>query len=106
MTVSPRSNVPARWSPGWPAEASRSPSNSVQLARSGIELVADDVEGEEVVPELLEIGVRLAQGFAFAIPVPMDALAARGERRPEPPAEPMAERDTLLSLRDYLRRAR
>jgi cyclic-di-GMP phosphodiesterase TipF (flagellum assembly factor) len=38
------------------------------LRRSGIKLVADRVEHEEMVPALADLGIPLAQGFVFAAP--------------------------------------
>jgi cyclic-di-GMP phosphodiesterase TipF (flagellum assembly factor) len=43
------------------------------LRRVGIKLVADGVEREEAVPDLLHLDVPLAQGFAFAAPRPVRA---------------------------------
>jgi len=41
------------------------------LGRAGIELVAERVEREEAVPDLLDMAVPLAQGFVFAPPRPI-----------------------------------
>jgi cyclic-di-GMP phosphodiesterase TipF (flagellum assembly factor) len=41
---------------------------STVLARAGIKLVADRVESEQVVPDLIEFEIPLAQGFVFAAP--------------------------------------
>lgn len=41
---------------------------SAVLARAGIKLVADRVETERVVPDLIEFEIPLAQGFVFAAP--------------------------------------
>lgn len=56
------------------------------LARAGIRLVAQAVEAEGDVPDLIDLDVALAQGAVFAAPRPVraDVLAA-------PPAEPAAE---------------
>ena len=49
-----------------------------QLARAGIDLVADHIESESMVVELLDCDVRFGQGFLFspARPVKMDAYSA------------------------------
>lgn len=85
------------------------------LARSGIEVVAHDVEDEVVVPELLDIGVSLAQGLAFSLPVPAEAVLEQRPRRAAPAAaarkaspggpEPDGSGPPQGSLRDFLRRA-
>lgn len=83
------------------------------FAGSGVEIVAECVEDDAVVPELIDLEISLAQGYAFALPCPASALfpsadeagtaAAAGA-----PSEPLA--DTLSKaayrpLRDFLRRA-
>jgi cyclic-di-GMP phosphodiesterase TipF (flagellum assembly factor) len=57
---------------------------AASLARAGIRLVAERVEREEDVPDLIDLDVPLAQGFAFAPPraVRSDVVAAPS---PEPP---------------------
>ena len=68
------------------------------LNRHGIELVADRIESETVVVDLLEIDIRYGQGFLFAQPRPVRAEVLGIERAPaasEPPlplAEPLAAR--------------
>jgi cyclic-di-GMP phosphodiesterase TipF (flagellum assembly factor) len=83
------------------------------LSRSGIDVVADGVEDEVVVPELIDIGVPLAQGLAFALPCPADIVleqprrAATGQKAApstEPP-KPDGSGPPQGSLRDFLRRA-
>lgn len=84
------------------------------LSRSGIEVVAHEVEDEVVVPELLDLGVSLAQGLAFSLPAPADAVLEQQPRRatssvrPKGPAEapePDGSGPPLGSLRSFLRRA-
>ena len=85
------------------------------LARSGIEVVAQGVEDEVIVPELLDIGVPLAQGLAFALPCPVETILEQQPRRaPAPklgvaPAGEASKADgsgpPQGSLRDFLRRA-
>lgn len=85
------------------------------LARAGISLVAERVEREEDVPDLIDLDVPLAQGFALARPravrpdvlTPALAPAPAAEEPPAapetaPPAEPAPQR---LPFRAFLRRA-
>ncbi|MDB5511879.1 MAG: diguanylate phosphodiesterase [Enterovirga sp.] len=44
------------------------------LARSGILAIADGVADDRLVPELIEIDVPLAQGFALSLPMPAAAV--------------------------------
>jgi cyclic-di-GMP phosphodiesterase TipF (flagellum assembly factor) len=55
------------------------------LSRYGIELVADRIESESVVLDLLEMDVRFGQGYLFAQPRPVKAEALGAERAPELP---------------------
>jgi cyclic-di-GMP phosphodiesterase TipF (flagellum assembly factor) len=84
------------------------------LGRSGIDVIAAGVEDEVIVPELLDVGVPLAQGFAFALPCPAEAVLEQPKRaaqpRPEPllsdePPKPDGSGPPQGSLRDFLRRA-
>lgn len=65
-----------------PAQAARSdidPSDlSDMLGRLGIDLVAERIEGERAVVDLLDFDVRFGQGFLFAPPRPLrpDAISA------------------------------
>ncbi|WP_430911434.1 EAL domain-containing protein [Methylobacterium sp. sgz302541] len=78
------------------------------LARSGIRLVADRVEREADVPDLIDLDVPFAQGGVFAGPraVRAEVLATPApapvppepEQEPEPPAP-------RRNFRDFLRRA-
>lgn len=88
------------------------------LAGSGVEIVASLVEDDSIVPELIDLRIPLAQGFAFALPSPVasvfgtddgDAEApgsawspAAGTETPEP-SEPA--RPENRSFREFLRRA-
>jgi cyclic-di-GMP phosphodiesterase, flagellum assembly factor TipF len=86
------------------------------LARAGIKLVAERVEREEDVPNLLDIDVPMAQGFVFAPPRPVRAEVlsqAVPAQAPEPPpaappeeAPPAApETPQRMPFRSFLRRA-
>ena len=87
------------------------------FSRAGIGLVADGVEREEDVPDLLELDVPYAQGAAFAPPravrpevlAPTEAAAPRTLAAPEPelpsPVVEEAEPPVRRSFRDFLRRA-
>jgi cyclic-di-GMP phosphodiesterase, flagellum assembly factor TipF len=74
------------------------------MARFGISLIAERIENEETVIDLLEYEVRFGQGYLFLPPRPVRAEAlqsiAEGEdtREPEPasnPQEPLPKRRTL-----------
>ena len=66
------------------------------LARHGIELVADRIESENIVVDLLEMDVRFGQGYLFAQPRPVRAEVLGIERTqaepplPRPAAPPIA----------------
>ncbi len=51
------------------------------LARSGIDLIAERIENENMVVDLLEYDVRFGQGFLFSAPRPVRAEALQGIRR-------------------------
>jgi hypothetical protein len=83
------------------------------LARSGVELVGDRVDDEAVVPEMLDLGVSLAQGLALALPRPADSVLEGSQRAdggarggPALPAARAIDRPSELDgpLRDFLRR--
>ncbi len=81
-----------------------------ELSASGIQLVAERVEKEELVPELLEINASLAQGFVFGMPRLIRAGASDFAVPREPPAPGGAPTDIPvatepLSLKSILRRA-
>lgn len=48
------------------------------LARSGIDLIAEHIESETMVVDLLEYDVRFGQGFLFSAPRPVRAEALQG----------------------------
>jgi len=48
------------------------------LARSGIDLIAERIEGESTVVDLLDFDVRFGQGFLFSAPRPVRAEALHG----------------------------
>ena len=65
------------------------------LGRAGIDLIAERIEGERAVVDLLDYDVRFGQGFLFSEPKPLrpeaqpSAVAAPAEPRPlSPAAEP------------------
>jgi cyclic-di-GMP phosphodiesterase TipF (flagellum assembly factor) len=60
------------------------------LSRHGIELVADHIESETVVVDLLEFDVRFGQGYLFAQPRPVRAEVL-GPERPAAPIVPPVE---------------
>ncbi len=111
--------VPARLLLG--AEAARADIHvgdlAAMLARAGISLIAEKVEGEEEVRDLLDIDVPLAQGFLFAVPRPvradvLGAMAGSGREPPPHAADPGPEADAAQSpaierkpFRAFLRRA-
>ncbi len=86
-----------------------------ELTASGIQLVAERVEKEEFVPELLEMGAGLAQGFVFGMPRLIRAGAQDFAAPRDPPVSgeggsateiPVAtESSERLSLKSILRRA-
>jgi cyclic-di-GMP phosphodiesterase TipF (flagellum assembly factor) len=53
------------------------------LGRYGIDLVADHIESENIVVDLLDYDVRYGQGFLFAQPRPVRAEVLYGERAAE-----------------------
>ena len=52
---------------------------SDMLGRYGIDLVADHIETESIVVDLLDFDVRYGQGFLFAQPRPVRAEVLYGE---------------------------
>jgi cyclic-di-GMP phosphodiesterase TipF (flagellum assembly factor) len=84
------------------------------LRRAGIKLIAERVEQEEIVPDLIDLDIPLAQGFVFAPPraVRAEVLHAPipAERQPvEAPLPPQPEEpaatEERLPFRAFLRRA-
>ena len=90
---------------------------SAALARAGIRLVAEKVEREEDVPDLLDLDVPMAQGFVFSPPRPVRAEVLSpavpppspvAAPLPEPPptaAAPAPETPQRMPFRAFLRRA-
>jgi cyclic-di-GMP phosphodiesterase TipF (flagellum assembly factor) len=60
------------------------------LARSGIDLIAERIENENMVVDLLEYDVRFGQGFLFSAPRPVRAEALHGAGE-KPSAEDVSE---------------
>lgn len=56
------------------------------LGRFGVDLVAEKIEGESSVVDLLDYDVRYGQGFLFSPPRPLRQDGAPGAPRPEPAA--------------------
>lgn len=56
------------------------------LGRFGVDLVAEKIEGESSVVDLLDYDVRYGQGFLFSPPRPLRQDGAQGVPRPEPAA--------------------
>ncbi len=54
------------------------------LGRHGIDLVADRIESENIVVDLLDYDVRFGQGYLFAPPRPVRAEILKGEPAQEP----------------------
>lgn len=82
------------------------------LARAGITLIAEKVESEDVVRELLDLDISLAQGFLFSTPRPVRAevlagMAGQAGDPPPPAADPAlpAAGQERRPFRDFLRRA-
>jgi len=68
------------------------------LGRYGIDLIAERIEGERAVVDLLDFDVRFGQGFLFSAPRPLrpDAAAANGQSAPGTP--PQANNDANRAL--------
>ncbi|HEX8164611.1 MAG TPA: EAL domain-containing protein [Beijerinckiaceae bacterium] len=93
------------------------------LSRAGIRLIAERVEREEDVPDLLELDVPMAQGFVFSPPRPLRAevlspaapatpapastpvLAAAPPPTPAAEPPPAPEPPRRMPFRSFLRRA-
>src|SRR5580700_10626342 len=65
------------------------------LNRFGIDLVADGIEAEGVVVDLLDYDVRFGQGFLFSPPRPVRAEALQGGEPAKPDGADQAKRDGL-----------
>jgi cyclic-di-GMP phosphodiesterase TipF (flagellum assembly factor) len=55
------------------------------LGRFGIDLIAERIEGERAVVDLLDFDVRFGQGFLFAPPRPLRPEGATATGGPSPP---------------------
>ena len=62
---------------------------SDRFGRFGIDLIADKIESEDSVVDLLDCDVRYGQGFLFSPPRPMRAEAQQGMAERKPPREPL-----------------
>jgi cyclic-di-GMP phosphodiesterase TipF (flagellum assembly factor) len=60
------------------------------LARFGIDLIAEKIESEGAVVDLLDFDVKFGQGFLFSLPRPVRAEALQGIAEPADAAEPEA----------------
>jgi cyclic-di-GMP phosphodiesterase TipF (flagellum assembly factor) len=60
------------------------------LARSGVDLIAERIESESVVVDLLDYDVRFGQGFLFSAPRPVRAEALQGSEAGKPFAGELA----------------
>jgi hypothetical protein len=72
------------------------------LARSGIDLIAERIESESMVVDLLDYDVRFGQGFLFSPPRPVRAEALQGgslEPAPAPAStsEPLELKNELIA---------
>ena len=87
---------------------------AVRLAGSDIAVIADGIDEHELVPELIELRVPLAQGYALGLPSPIASIFAQppdelpgdakvaGDGEEPPPTPPT---DGNRPFRDFLRRA-
>jgi len=66
------------------------------LGRFGIDLVAEKIESEGTVVDLLDCDVRFGQGFLFSPPRPVRAEALQSGATAEPMAEPTTEQPAEL----------
>lgn len=72
------------------------------LSRYGIELVADRIENENIVVDLLDFDVRFGQGFLFAPPRPVRAEMLRSEREAEAAELPLPAPQADLARRSAI----
>ena len=63
------------------------------LGRFGIDLVAERIESESTVVDLLDYDVRFGQGFLFSPPRPVRAEALQGAEAAKPDAADQGQRD-------------
>jgi cyclic-di-GMP phosphodiesterase TipF (flagellum assembly factor) len=72
------------------------------LARSGIDLIAERIESESMVVDLLDYDVRFGQGFLFSPPRPVRAEALQSGEALEPAGKPAPEAQEPLELKNEL----
>lgn len=72
------------------------------LGRFGIDLIADRIEHENTVVDLLDYDVRFGQGALFSPPRPIraDAFQAADVNAPEKDAAPVGESDTAIEAQE------
>jgi cyclic-di-GMP phosphodiesterase TipF (flagellum assembly factor) len=72
------------------------------LARFGIDLVADRIENEALVVDLLDYDVRYGQGFLFSAPRPIRSEVLQNdliaERYAAPPPEPIVGASAIAQI--------
>jgi cyclic-di-GMP phosphodiesterase TipF (flagellum assembly factor) len=68
------------------------------LGRYGIDLIAERIEGERAVVDLLDFDVRFGQGFLFSAPRPLrpDNAAANGRSAPDTPSQAINDASRVL----------
>ena len=112
--------VPAKLllNPRPPRRATSIPADLADLlARSGIDLIAERIESESMVVDLLDYDVRFGQGFLFSPPRPVRAEALQGAAKPAdapakrranwpPPARPRLKRQSCRPWSRISRRSR
>ncbi|MGH6665965.1 MAG: EAL domain-containing protein [Pseudolabrys sp.] len=67
------------------------------LARSGVDLIAERIESESMVVDLLDYDVRFGQGFLFSAPRPVRVEALQGAPASTDAAKPAAEARSELA---------
>ncbi len=67
------------------------------LARSGVDLIAERIESESMVVDLLDYDVRFGQGFLFSAPRPVRVEALQGAPSAAEAAKPAAEAHNELA---------
>jgi cyclic-di-GMP phosphodiesterase TipF (flagellum assembly factor) len=72
------------------------------LARSGIDLIAERIESESMVVDLLDYDVRFGQGFLFSPPRPVRPEALHSGENIDATAAPKAAADEPLELKNEL----
>ncbi|HEU0084963.1 MAG TPA: EAL domain-containing protein, partial [Bradyrhizobium sp.] len=69
------------------------------LGRFGIDLIAERIEGERAVVDLLDFDVRFGQGFLFAAPRPLRPETASATASPDKPQVQNASRPAPDALK-------